>query len=174
MATGTEDRPAEIRAESLPLEEKADRVFQALRGGDKLTRAELMERTGLSSAQVSQGWRYLRHQPDGHMWIVEPHRHKTLFYASAEAQPMLAYMLWQARHAYRRTVSLWSSARQLNYNLVQIREGNGLTATASTAMRSVADAQAGYKQLVRMFGSELGIADEAVEKMLAMPAESTQ
>lgn len=159
------------KALAVTIEDKAERVLRALtaEGHPKLTRPQLIEQTGLSSAQVSDGWRHLRGQPDGGMWIVEPHRHKTLYYLSEDVQPMLAYMMWQARQNYSRTNSLWTSTRQLERHMAMVRPDNGLRTTADNALKGLGDARGAFRSLVRSMGRELNIPDEKVEAMLFVP-----
>ena len=160
---------AALKAPTLTLEEKQDRVFAALADGAQLTKPRLCEITGLSSAQVTQGWRALRGQPDGHMWVMEPHREHTLYYAAQEYEPMLRYQLWQARRDHKAAVALQASVEQMTNTMQRLRPDNGLVRTTVTAMKAATSAVWGFADVVRQISAELAVEDELVEKWLAVP-----
>jgi hypothetical protein len=156
------------KAPALTLEDKQERVFQALANGQKLTKRQLVDATEMSTTQVVEGWRGLRGQADGHMWVMEPHREHTLYFASEECEPMLHYMLWQARRNYRQTVSLLASSDQLTDGIEKLRPDNGLRRFTRTARDHIRDGAHGYRELVNQLGIELDIPAEVIAKWIAV------
>jgi hypothetical protein len=143
------------RYPSLTLLEKQSRVLNALIGGSRLTKKQLANETGMSVQQVVQGWRALRHQPGGNMWVMEPHGKNTLYYVAIQNEAMLNYMMWQASRNIKTADGLIVSTEQLVNNFAKTHPGTRLQSDITHALSGLKFARETYENMLGKLEEEM-------------------
>jgi hypothetical protein len=148
--------------------DKADAIFAVLSELDEgvgLTKAELEEETGFSSAQFRAGWYRLRRDL-GNLALVEPHREDTIYRLSSDYSDGAAdrYRLWQGKNTYRRLWSHLATLGQMARVATQTDPNDG--ENIRLAEYGLRDALAALKVEVRRAGQRADVPVEQIEAWL--------
>lgn len=163
-ALAAASQPATIARQPYAQEVSANQIFDALSSQGKLTKAQIMEATGLSYHQFRAGWAFLRRSL-GSLCVVENHGADSTYHLSNEGSiEAEQYRYWQDQHIYRRLFSLRRTLGQMQEIARRTDSDDG--DSLRVADLGIADALAAMKMELRRAGQRAEVPEKTVEAYL--------